>query len=156
MIFSVTFVMFDIWYAIICKPTIISLKKQNYLRSAVKINISCIKWKLNLKVPTVYATVREYISFSFDRGICFKNISIGLKIYMIFNCFIENFKHSAKSVQARSFSGLHFITFGLIMEIYFVNLLIQSKSGKIWTRKIPYLDTFHAVETLRLFGYTML
>ena len=38
-----------------------------------------------------------------------------------------------------------FPVFRLTTEIYFVNLLIQSKYGKIQTRKTPYLDTFYAV-----------
>ena len=43
------------------------------------------------------------------------------------------------------FSGPYFPAFGLNMEIYGVNLRIQSECRKIRTKKIPYLDTFHAV-----------
>ena len=43
------------------------------------------------------------------------------------------------------FSGPYFPAFGLNPEIYGVNLRIQSKYRKIWTRKTPYLKTFNAV-----------
>ena len=44
-----------------------------------------------------------------------------------------------KSVRIRSFSGLYFSAFGLNI------LRIQSECGKIRARKIPNMDTFHAV-----------
>ena len=50
-----------------------------------------------------------------------------------------------KSVQTRIFSGPCFPVFGLNTEIYGVNLRIQSKCGKIRTRRTPYLDDFHTV-----------
>ena len=43
-------------------------------------------------------------------------------------------------------SGPYFPVFGLSIEIYFINLCIQSKYRKIGTRKTPHLDTFYAVE----------
>ena len=43
------------------------------------------------------------------------------------------------------FSGPYFSAFGLNMEIYKVNLRIQSECGKIRTRKTPNRDPFHAV-----------
>ena len=57
------------------------------------------------------------------------------------------------SVYQAVFSGLYFPAFGLNMEryfIYFLSLCIQSKCGKIWTRKKHrlYLDTFHRVSIL--------
>ena len=51
-----------------------------------------------------------------------------------------------KVSQYRVFSGPHFPAFGLNTEVYGVNHRIQSKCGKIKTRKTPYLDTFHAVQ----------
>ena len=39
----------------------------------------------------------------------------------------------------------YFPVIGLNTEIFGVNLHIQSKYRKIWTRKTPHLDTFHAV-----------
>ena len=39
----------------------------------------------------------------------------------------------------------YFSASGLNMEIYGVNIRIQSKYGKIRTRKTPHLDKFHAV-----------
>ena len=49
-------------------------------------------------------------------------------------------------VQIRSFSGSYFPLFGLNTEIYSVNLRIQSKYGKIRTRKTLYLDAVDAVK----------
>ena len=45
-------------------------------------------------------------------------------------------------------SGSHFPAFEINAEIYGLNLHIQSKCGKIWTRKTPYLDNFQAVVQL--------
>ena len=53
--------------------------------------------------------------------------------------------HFVKIVQIRGFSSLYLPAFGLNMEIYRVNLSIQSKDEKIQTRKTPYLNTFHAL-----------
>ena len=51
----------------------------------------------------------------------------------------------------RVFSGPYFQVIGLDTEIYFVNLRIQSKYRKIWTKKNPtFLDTFYAVNILSL------
>ena len=50
-----------------------------------------------------------------------------------------------KKVRIRSFSGPYFPSFGLNTERCGVSLRIQSESGKIWTRKTPNMDTFHAV-----------
>ena len=44
-----------------------------------------------------------------------------------------------------SFSGPHFPAFGLNTERYGVSLCIQSKCGKVRTRKTPNTNTFHAV-----------
>ena len=55
--------------------------------------------------------------------------------------FIKS-KPGVKIVQIRSFSGPCFSIFGLNT----VSLPIQSKCGKIRTRKTRYLDIFHAVE----------
>ena len=53
--------------------------------------------------------------------------------------------HCLKSVRNRSFSGPYFPAFGLNMKRYSVPPRIQSECGKIWTRKTPNTDTFHAV-----------
>ena len=50
-----------------------------------------------------------------------------------------------KSVFIRSFPSPYFPAFGLNTERYSVLLRIQSKCCKIWARKIPNTDTFHAV-----------
>ena len=50
--------------------------------------------------------------------------------------------HCMKSVRIRNFSGPYF-------PAYLASLRIQSKYGKMWTRKTPNTDTFHAVCVLR-------
>ena len=57
-------------------------------------------------------------------------------------------RHCVKSVSIRSYSGLHFPTFGLNTERYGVSLRIQSECGKMRTRIIPNTDIFHAVRCL--------
>ena len=54
-----------------------------------------------------------------------------------------------KSVHIRSFSGLYCPAFGLYTEKYGISFRIQSKNGKIRTRKIPNTDTFHVVISTR-------
>ena len=53
-----------------------------------------------------------------------------------------------KTVRIRSFFGPHFPAFELNTEIYSLNLHIQSKCGKIWTRKTTNTNTFHVVAFL--------
>ena len=53
--------------------------------------------------------------------------------------------HCVKSVSIRSFSGPYFPAFGLNIERHSVSLHIQSRYGKIRTRKTPNTDTFHTV-----------
>ena len=48
-----------------------------------------------------------------------------------------------KNCPNTEFSGPYFPVFGLNTKIYWGNLGIQSKYGKIWTRKTTYLNTFH-------------
>ena len=52
--------------------------------------------------------------------------------------------HYVKSVRIWSFSGPYFPAFALNTERYGVFLRIQSKCGKIRTRKTLNTDTFHA------------
>ena len=58
--------------------------------------------------------------------------------------------HLVQSVRIRSFSGPYFPEFGLNMERYSVSLRIQSKCGKIRSRKAPNTDSFHAMTALCL------
>ena len=53
--------------------------------------------------------------------------------------------HCVKSVQMRNFSGPYFPVIGLNTEIYSVNLLTKSETGKYGPEKTPYLDTFLAL-----------
>ena len=53
--------------------------------------------------------------------------------------------HCVKNVRIRSFSCQYYPTFRLNTERYGVSLRILSKYGKMWTRKTPNTDTFHAV-----------
>ena len=50
-------------------------------------------------------------------------------------------EHCMKSVPIRSFSGLHFPALWLNTERYSESLCIQSKCGKIRTRKTPNTDS---------------
>ena len=83
------------------------------------------------------------------------NTKLNAKVRERFNIFssilaitvsLDDVKQCVKSVRNRSFSGLYFPAFGLNTERYRVSLRIQSKCGKIRTRKIPETDTFHAVK----------
>ena len=58
-----------------------------------------------------------------------------------------------KSIRIRSFSGPYFPAFGLNTKRCGVSLRIQFKCGKIWTRKTPNTDTFHAVV---VFSFTII
>ena len=62
-------------------------------------------------------------------------------------CYFEfrNYLHWVKSVRIRSFSGPYFPAFGQNTERLIVSLCIQSKCGKIRTRKTQHTATFHAV-----------
>ena len=61
--------------------------------------------------------------------------------------------HCVKNVRVQSFSGRHFPAFGLNTErSLVVSLCIQSKFGKIRTRKTPNTDIFHAVVPAVKFG----
>ena len=57
-------------------------------------------------------------------------------------------KHCVKNVQIRSFSGPYFPMFGLNMEVYGVNLRIQSTYGKIRIRKNSAFGRFLRTGTL--------
>ena len=53
--------------------------------------------------------------------------------------------HCVKSVRIRSYSGPHFLAFGLNTERYEASLRIQSECRKMRTRITPNTDTFRAV-----------
>ena len=58
-------------------------------------------------------------------------------------------KHCVKSACIWSYSGPHFLVFGLNTERYGVSVRIQSQCGKMWTRitlKVTFTDTFYAVK----------
>ena len=54
----------------------------------------------------------------------------------------EKLHETVFGVRIWSFFGSYFPAFGLNTEIYGVSLRIQSKWGKIRTRKTPNMDTF--------------
>ena len=78
-----------------------------------------------------------------------KNINIKFLIFNI-KLNIDISLLPVKSVKIRSFSGPCFPVFGLNTKIYAINLRIQSEWRKKWTRKTPYLDTFHPVLLLAI------
>ena len=53
--------------------------------------------------------------------------------------------HCIKKIRIRRFFDRYFPTFGLKTEIYKINHSIQSKWGKIRTRKTPNTDKFYSV-----------
>ena len=72
--------------------------------------------------------------FGYQRVKLYSEFDVALKILVI---------HCVKSVHIHSFPGLYFPTFGLNTEIYYrVNLCIESKCGKIRTRKATNTVTF--------------
>ena len=54
----------------------------------------------------------------------------------------DNGNHSGKIIRIQSFSCPCFPAFRLNMDRHFVSLCIQSKDGKIRTRKTPNTDNF--------------
>ena len=65
-------------------------------------------------------------------------------------CLCSTFSCHCVKISECIFSGLHFPAFGL--NIYSVNLRIQSTYEKIRTRKISYSVNFHAVEKSIIFN----
>ena len=63
-------------------------------------------------------------------------------------------KHCIKGFRIWSFCGTYFPAFGLNTERYFVSLRIQSKCGKIQSRKISNTDTINAVKPFCLENMT--
>ena len=53
--------------------------------------------------------------------------------------------HCVKSIRIRSYSGPHFLTFGLNSKRYSVSLRIQSECEKMRTKITPNTSTFYAV-----------
>ena len=73
------------------------------------------------------------------------------------NLSVHNHNHCVKSVVIRSFSGPYLPAFGLNMVRYGVSVHIQAECWKIWTRKSPNTDSFHAVNFyLKKFFYNQL
>ena len=60
---------------------------------------------------------------------------------------------SQKVSESWVFSGPYFPAFGLNTEVYQVNLCIQSKRRKIWTKKSLDSDTFCVVKKLKINQY---
>ena len=61
-------------------------------------------------------------------------------------------RYCVKSVRIRSYSGLHFPSFGINTERYSVSLCIYPECGKIRTRITPNTNTFY-VEWISLATY---
>ena len=67
-------------------------------------------------------------------------------IAYIVSDLLQETSHCVKTGRIRSFSNLHFSAFGRNTEIYRVNLLFQSKHGKIKIRKTRSTANFYAVQ----------
>ena len=72
------------------------------------------------------------------------DVRISALILLISLALLSNF-HCVKIVRIRSYSGPHFLTFGLNTERYGVSRRMQFKCGKMRTRITPNTYTFHAV-----------
>ena len=75
-----------------------------------------------------------------------KDLRAGMSL--VFQVLCAGRFRCVKSVPIRNFSGPYFPVFGLNTERCSVSLHIQSKCGKIRTRKTPNRDTLHAVSVL--------
>ena len=107
----------------------------------------CLSLKLRLATQIFWLKTQILsVACRFLKRLCFtilvKRMSLEINILKY---------HCVKSVQIQSFSCPYFPALGLNMEIYGVNLRIQSESVfspnavKYGPEKTPYLDTFHAV-----------
>ena len=90
------------------------------------------------------------LRFSYNTGIVWPKWGCMILWTVLYYVHGRNFQrlsniHYVKSICIRSFSGLYFSAFGLNTESYSSSLCISSECGKIWTRKAPETDTFHAV-----------
>ena len=65
----------------------------------------------------------------------------------MYRWFLQN-EHFLKSIQIRVFSGRYFLAFGLNTERYGVSLRIQSKFGKMRTRKNSVFGHFSPSDEL--------
>ena len=59
--------------------------------------------------------------------------------------FLKFSYHCKKSVRIRNFYGPYFLAIRLNMEIYRVNIYIQSECRKMRGRKVPNTEHFHVV-----------
>ena len=98
-----------------------------------------------------WMTLLDFISFNqvkfFSRNVTHRSC-----------CWIQLMKwiqlkhcHYVKSVRIRSFTGPYFPAFKLNTERYSVSVRIQSKCGRIRTRKTPNTNTLHAVSSMSQF-----
>ena len=106
--------------------------------------LTCFKLKITEQCFQLVQNV--VLVFALPKLLC--NFSAEVSI----QCNVESRHriHCMKSVFG-VFSGPYFPAFGLNMEIFSVNLRIQSKCGKIWTRKTQNTDTFYTVIGLKNF-----
>ena len=92
--------------------------------------------------------ISKKASFCFFSGQLFRNKRYTnhvpeTKIVLTLTLFTRDI-HCVKSVRIQSFSGPYFPVFRPNMS---VSIRIQSKYGKVRTRKTPITNTFHAVVT---------
>ena len=103
-----------------------------------RVTIAIQRLATGISFHTIGKTFGVAKSTAFSITIDFGCEKVNLAKYFIkFQC--------VKSVRIRSYSGPYFPTFGLNAERYGVSLRFQSDCGKIRTRIILNMDTFHAV-----------
>ena len=99
-----------------------------------------IKWNL-AKLQLICS---ECLFWICTLSICF--CTLNFCISSVKQSFMRmNIPHCVKSVHILNFSSLCFPGFGLNTEIYSVNIRIQYKCYKVWTRKMLNTDTIYSM-----------
>ena len=108
-------------------------------------SIFCVRHSWNLcKLDQVkYCCVHNIVT-GLKQDTCSRH-SYGVKDFIwklnVFSLMV----HYVESARIGSFSGPYFSVFELNTNRYEISVRVQSKCGKIRTRKTPNLDTFHVV-----------
>ena len=122
--------------------------KQLIVTDSVGIRLRGFSFDLTPECSTEFGSFR-WLWSKFLRNIR-QNVKELIPCFKFFTWGTFNW-HFVKGVGIRSFSGPHFLAFGLNMEKYFVSLRIQSKSGKYGPQKLWIQTLFMQCELLSFF-----
>ena len=122
--------------------------KQSSVTDSVGIRLRGFYFDLTPECSTEFGSFR-WLWSEFRRSIR-KNVKELIPCFQFFTWGTSNW-HFVKGVGIRSFSGPHFLAFGLNMEKYFVSLRIQSKSGIYGPQKLWIHTLFMQCELLSFF-----